>query len=117
EPGHGFQVVVHDIGRAFVQDTQRAVQPAAKVGHQHFDPGAGRKLTHLAYAFHEMRGAAIAQVVSIDGCDDHIGKLHGGNASGQVDRLVCIQRVGPTVTDITERASAGAFVAHDHEGG
>jgi hypothetical protein len=32
-------------------------------------------------------------------------------------RLVHIQRVGPAMADVAERAAARALVAHDHEGG
>jgi hypothetical protein len=40
-----------------------------------------------------------------------------GDGLGQVGRLVGVQRVGPAVADVAERAAPGADVAHDHEGG
>jgi hypothetical protein len=38
EPRHGLQVVVHHVGRGLGQDVERALHPAAKIRHQHFDP-------------------------------------------------------------------------------
>ena len=35
---------------------------------------------------------------------------------GQVSRLVAVERIGPAMSDVAERAATRAFVAHDHEG-
>jgi hypothetical protein len=64
-----------------------------------------------------MAGAAVAQVVAVHAGDDHVLQLERGDGLGQVGRLVHVQRVGPAVAHVAERAAAGALVAHDHEGG
>ena len=113
----GFQVVVHHIGRRGLQDVQRAVVAAPEIGHQHLDLGAGRQLAHLADALRKVAGATVAQVVAVHAGDDHVFQLQLGNRLGQVDRLVRIQRVWPAMAHVAKRATAGALVAHDHEGG
>jgi hypothetical protein len=77
----------------------------------------GRQLARLADAVDEVAGAAVAQVVAVDAGDHHVLQLQRGDGLGQVLRLVHVQRVGPAVADVAERAAAGALVAHDHEGG
>src|SRR5207247_846499 len=67
--------------------------------------------------FGEMAGAAIAQIVAVDAGDHDIAQSELGDGFRQVFRLVDIQRVGAAVTDVAERATARAFVTHDHEGG
>ena len=34
----------------------------------------------------------------------------------RLQRLVDVERIGPAVADVAERAAPGALVAHDHEG-
>ncbi|MNT08669.1 hypothetical protein D3C72_1434170 [compost metagenome] len=114
---HGFQVVVHDVGRAGVQDGQRAVQAAAEVGDQHFDAGGGRQFADVRDAIHEVAGAAVAQVVAVHRGDDHVRQLHRGDGAREVLGFFGVQRVGAAMAHITERAAARALVAHDHERG
>ena len=64
----------------------------------------------------EMAGAAVAQVVAVDARDHDVLELQRGDRLGEVDRLVGIQRIGPAVADVAERAAPRALVAHDHEG-
>ncbi|MCY1183855.1 hypothetical protein D9M73_245060 [compost metagenome] len=78
---------------------------------------ARRQLADFAQAIDEVLGTAIAQVVAVHRGDDHILQAQVGDSDGQVLRLIHIQRLGPTVADITERAAPGADVAHDHERG
>ena len=117
EPRHGLEVVVHDIGRGCLEDGQRPVESAAKVGHQHLDPGGRRLRPHLPDAVDEMLGATVAKVVAIDRGDDHIRQTQCGNRAGEIVGLFGIKRVGTAVADIAEGAAPRALVAHDHEGG
>ena len=112
----GLEVVVHHVGRRRLQDVQRAVHAAAEVGRQDLDLRAGRELAGLPDALDEVRRAAVAQVVAVDAGDDHVLELQRGDRLGQVERLVGVERIGPAVADVAERAAPGALVAHDHEG-
>jgi hypothetical protein len=60
--------VVHHVRRRRHQDLERAVEPAAEVGHQHLDLGSpGESLAGgLADAVDEVLRAAVAQVVTVD---------------------------------------------------
>ena len=114
---HGFQVVVHHIGRCGFQNLQGAVVAAPKVGHQNFNLRVGRQGACFADAVHKVLAAAVAQVVAVHAGDDHVAQPQLGNGFGQVVGFVHIQRVGPAVADIAKRATPGAFVTHDHESG
>ena len=112
---HGLQVVVHHVrGRRF-QDVQRLVQTAAEVGHQHLDLGAGRVLADHPDAVGVVAGATVAQVVAVDGGDDHVLEAQRFHAHGQVVGLLGVQRVGAAMAHVTERTATGALVTHDHE--
>ena len=113
---HRFQVVVHHIWRAGIQDAQSTVKTCTEVRHQHFNGRSGRVLAHLADTFHKVGSATITQVVTIYGGNHHVGQLHGTNGLGQVGGLVLVQRIGTTVAHVTEWATTCALVAHDHEG-
>ena len=64
-----------------------------------------------------MAGATIAQVVTVHTGDHHVAELERGDRPGQVLGLVHVQRVGPAMADVAERAAPRALVAHDHERG
>jgi hypothetical protein len=105
--------VVHHIGRRGLEDLERAIQPPAKIRHQHLDLGDGRQLAHLADAVDEVTGAAVFQVIAVHGSDDDVGQLQRAR---QVERLFNVKRIGPPVRHVAERAAARAAIAHDHEG-
>jgi hypothetical protein len=116
EARHGFEVVVHDVGRRGIEDAQRAVQAAAEVRREDLDARFRRMLAHMADALDEVAGTAVAQVVAVDAGDHHVLKAQRADRLGQVDRLVRIERIGAAVADVAERAAPRALVAHDHEG-
>ena len=64
-----------------------------------------------------MLTSTVAQVVSVNTGDDDIVQLQRGDGLGEVLGFVHVERVGSTMADITKRATARAFVAHDHESG
>ena len=113
----GFQVVVHDIGRGGIQNTQRTVQATPEVGHQNFDFGVGRQFTGFFNTGHKMAGATITQIIAVYAGNDHVVQTQGGNGFCQIQGFVFIERIGATMAHIAEGATAGALVAHDHEGG
>ena len=115
QPQHGLEIVIHHIRRTFRQNVQSALQTAAEIRHQHLDPSPGRNLAQLADAIPEMPGAAVAQVVAVDAGDHDVRELQRRDRLGQIRRLVGIERQRPAVTDVAERATPRADVAHDHE--
>jgi len=109
--------VVHHVGRRCAQDVERAVVAATEVGHQDFDLRLRRKRANLLDAGHEMGAAAVAQIVAVHARDDHVLEAQRGHGAREVQRLVGVERIGPTVAHVAKRAAARALVAHDHEGG
>ncbi|ABA51028.1 hypothetical protein BURPS1710b_0627 [Burkholderia pseudomallei 1710b] len=112
---HRFEIVVHHVGRRRVQDRERTVEAATEVRRQDLDARRGRLLAHFADALDEVAGAAVAQIVAVDARDHHVLELERRDRAREVLRLVCVERIGPAVADVAERAAARALVAHDHE--
>ena len=71
----------------------------------------------MADAVDKVLRPAIAQIVTIHRGNDDVFELERSNGFRQIMRLVRIQRVGTPVTHVAKRATAGAFVAHNHERG
>ena len=117
EPRHGLEVVVEDVRRGVFQDLERDVHAPAEVRHQDLDADLRIARACLPDALHEVAGAAVAQVVAVDGGDHHVVEPHRLDGFGQVAGFIRVQRVGPAMGHIAERAAAGADVAHDEEGG
>ena len=116
QPRHRLEVVVHHVRRRRRQDVERAIEPAAEIGHQHLDLRCGRVLAHRADAVDEVLRAAVAQVVAVDAGDDDVAQsLSAAIVRARLTRLVGVERQRPAVADVAERAAARADVAHDHE--
>jgi hypothetical protein len=64
----------------------------------------------------EMSSTAVPEIVPGNRCDDHILKAHGAYGVRQLRRLSGIQRRRAAMSYITEGASAGTDIPHDHEG-
>ena len=112
-----FQVVVHHVGWCFCQDFQCDIQTAAEIGNKDFDFGIWAGFADGFDAVGEVLGAAITQVVTVDGSNHDIAQVHGLDGFGQVFRLIRIQHIGAAMANIAERAAAGTNIAHDHECG
>src|SRR5690606_36206659 len=84
---------------------------------EYLDAGCRGELADPSYALDEMRGTAVAQVVAVHAGDDDVAQPQGGDRPREVERLVRIERVGPAMADVAERAAAGAVGAHGHERG
>ena len=109
--------MVHHIrGRGF-EDVQCPVIAAPKVGHQYLNLRGGREFAGFADAVYKVGGTAVAQVVTVHTGDHHVFQFQRGNGFGQIVGLLRIQRVRSSMAHIAKRASARAFVPHDHEGG
>ena len=92
-----------------------ALGAAAEVGRQDLDARGRRELARAPDALDEVRGATVAQVVSIDRGDHHVAESHQFDRVGQVSRFVGVKRLRTTVCHIAEWATTGAQVTHDHE--
>src|ERR1700683_367774 len=64
-----------------------------------------------------MRGPAVVKVVAVDRGDNHMRQSELKSRLGDVLRLGRIEGARKRGLDVAERASAGAGIAHDHEGG
>ncbi len=88
---------------------------AAEIRHQHLDAGRRRELAHGADAVDEVLRTAVLEVVAVDRGDHHVVEPECRDRAAEIARLLGIERLGPAVRDIAERAAARALVAHDHE--
>src|SRR5579872_6685046 len=90
---------------------------AKEVGCQNLDGRIRASRAHRSNGLREMFRAAVGEVVTVDGSDDHMlePELEGGLRD--MLRLGRIQRTRHAGLDVAEGAGAGAGVAHDHEGG
>src|SRR3569832_296047 len=108
--------VFEHVGRRIAHDRERDIDTSTKVGHQHFDLGLRRVFTHGGDTGLEVTGAAIAEIVAIDGGDHHVYEIHRGDGACEIARLLRIECMRPAVRDVAERTAPRADVAHDHEG-
>ena len=95
---------------------QRALL-AKEIGGQHLDRRIMASPANGRDGLGEMRGAAVFQIVSIDGCDDHMGEAKLRGRFGDANGLARIERSRPAGRNIAEGAGPRADFAQDHEGG
>jgi hypothetical protein len=75
EPGDRLQVVIEEVWPAVASELSEGQGLAtAKVGHQHLQPRVRTAAANGAQASGEVAGAAIAQIVAVDGGDDHVAR-------------------------------------------
>src|SRR5262249_48179376 len=65
----------------------------------------------------EMRRAAVAEIVTVDRGDDHVLEPELRRRLRDPQRFRRVERPGKAGLDVAECTSAGADIAHDHEGG
>ena len=114
---HGFEVVVEHIRRLLRSDFQCHVHTPAVVRHQGFQLHAWRQRADFADAVGKVLGTTVTQVVAVYRSDHHVLQAQVSDGDRQVFRLVQVQRLRPAVAYVAERATTGADVTHDHEGG
>ena len=117
QPGHGFEVVVHDIGRRGFQDVEGSVIPTTEIGHQHLYLRDRRQFACGLDAGHKVASATVPEVVTVNTRDHHIVEFECGDGFGEVGGFVRIEWIGAAMSYVTKWAASGALVAHDHEGG
>src|SRR6202521_5452342 len=64
-----------------------------------------------------MLRTTVAESIPVYAGNDHILQTQLGDGLRQVDGFLSIERHRPAVTDVAERAAAGADIPHDHAGG
>ena len=62
----------------------------------------------------ELQGAAVVEVVAVDGRDHHVAQAELDHGVGEIVRLVRIDCAGLAGGDVAEGASTGADIAQDH---
>ena len=112
---HGLEVVIQHVGWRGRENLERDGEPAAEVGHQHFDPRARRARAHGIDAGGEVCGTAIAQIVAIDAGDHDMVQREQRDRVREMRGFVGIGGLGPSVRDVAEWAASRAQVAQDHE--
>ena len=60
--------------------------------------------------------ATVFEIVTIHRGNHHILQFQCCDSAREIEWFIGIERIGPAVADIAERAAPGADVAHDHEG-
>ena len=114
--GDGLEVVSEDVGLG-VEDGLEVVGIALEIGDEDFDLCVGGGLADGADGVGPDGGAAVGQLVAVDGGDDDVAEVHGGDGVGDACGFIVVWRGGSACFDVTEAAGAGAGVAEDHDGG
>ena len=92
EAGHGFEVMVEDVGQCITEDVDGQRMTSAKIGNQCFDGGGRRLFAYGGNDIGKVAGAPVAQVVTVDAGDDHVTQLEMGDAGGETLRFVGVGR-------------------------
>lgn len=116
EAGHGFGVVIEDVGAGIEDDVHRRMG-ALKIGNEDFDAAAGNAVADGVDGGGKQGGPAVGLVIAIDAGDDGEAEAHAGDGFGDAVGFVVIDGERGALLDGAEAAAAGAEVAEDHEGG
>ncbi len=116
EPAHGLDVVVEDLGARGQDGAQGLLLDAEEVGRQHLDGRLGQLALDRTDRRRVVAGAAVGNVVSVDGRDHDVAQLHLGGRLSEPQRLERVRRMlRPSGVDVAVPAGAGAGVAEDLE--
>ena len=113
-PLNGLYVVVEDV-RLGVHHRAQGLSLVVRDEHLHL--AIRQPPAYLADALGEDEGAAVGQVVTVDGGYDAVAQGQLLHRARQSLRLLQVEREGPTRGDGAVVAAAGAYVTQDHEGG
>src|SRR5215213_1352797 len=116
QAGDGFGVVVKHV-RLCVEHGVECGFVAVEVRNQNFDFAIGIESTYLSNRFSPVCGAAVRQIVAIDGSDNGMGEIQMIYCFGDMPRLLRIQRARLAFAHCTEATVARADVAAKHESG
>ncbi|MCY1242609.1 hypothetical protein D9M72_555780 [compost metagenome] len=108
--------MVEDVGLGG-DDALQCTRLLQEVRRQDLDGRRRRRFADRPDHLLEVLGAAIFQVVTVDGGDDDVAEAHLLDGLGNVRRLFEIERIRLAGRDVAEGAGAGTDLAHDHEGG
>ena len=115
ERGHGFQIVIEHIWTASTRFPARLF--AQKIRCQNLNAGFGRSLSDGAYGAGKMFGTAILQIVTVNGCDNHMAQTQLDDGIGHARGLVFINGQRHARRHIAKCAGAGANLTQYHESG
>ncbi len=111
---NGLQIVIIDVGPRRDDHLDRPLMLVAEVRRQDFDRRAGRGAAQRLDHLHELRRAAIGQIVAVDRGDDDMFQPHFGGGIGQILRLVDVNLARHPGLDVAKGAGPRAHIAQDH---
>jgi hypothetical protein len=112
---HSLQIVVEHVRLRRNNGLERPVF-AQKVGGQHLSRCAGRTATDRGDGASEMLGAAVIEIIAIDGGDDHVREAQRRHGFADALGFMRVEQIGPAGCDITEGAGPRADPPQDHDG-
>ena len=110
-----FQVMVEHIWWRCSQNIQSTIHTTAEIRHQSFNFDLRAFFPNGSNAIRKVLGTAIAQVITVNGGDNHITQRHIGNGLRQFHWFIGIRSYRATVGNVTERTTAGTNSAEDHK--
>ena len=113
----GLDVVRKDVKARGGHRADGLLALASKVRREGLDEDLGRLLLDLGDRRGNVRGAAVGEVVAVDGRQDNVSETPTRDRLGRVLGLVDVQRRGlARRLDRAEAAATGALVTHDLSG-
>lgn len=113
---HGFEVVGDD-GWFGVDDHLEGGFVALEVTDEDFEGHVGAGVADADDGFGPEGGAAVGEVVAVDGGDDDVLEAEASEGFGDSSGFVAVGGWGLAGLDVTKSACSGAGVAQDHDGG
>ena len=114
EPGHGFKIVVVNVGTSFDDRLHRAFDLVAKIGRQDFDCGRRGVPTQRLDDLHKLARTAIGQVIAIHRSNHDMLQPHFCSRYRNMFGLKRIDGAGHARLDVAKCAGAGANITEDH---
>src|ERR1700688_2212107 len=115
ETGHGFSIVVEDVGPGIEHDFQWLFQ-TLKIRDQDFNAAIWNEFANLADGFGENFSAAYVVVIAVDAGHYGMFQTQRGNGFGDAAGFVPVDRLWAAFGYGAESAAAGANIAQKHEG-
>ena len=113
---HSFEVVVEYVRRLGCGDFKRNIHAPTVVRNKCFEQHARRQFADFANAVGKVLGTTVTQVIAVYRGDHHVLQAQISDGNRQAFRLIGVQWLRSAVAHVTERATTGADVTHDHEG-
>src|SRR6267378_338540 len=113
---HRLEIMRRDRGLG-VDDHLQRIARALEIRRQHLHQRPRRRPAELDDGLGEVRGASVRQLVPVHRGDHQVIEAQLAYRLGKVTRLQRIERPGDPAVHVTEAATPGADVPHQHHGG